>query len=109
MFMSVWYEKCIQQPLVSNSNIITMFLAPINGHTWIIDQYSMACFIAYCSASVVYGLQIVLHERLENCSCPYMYIYTVNQQKFTVKKSSRIAKTASIKRTKAFNRIHCNT
>ena len=35
--------------------------------------------------------------------------YTVNRQKFTVKKSSRIAKTANIKRTKVFNRIHCNT
>ena len=34
---------------------------------------------------------------------------TVNRQKFTVKKSSRIAKTANIKRTKVFNRIHCNT
>ena len=34
--------------------------------------------------------------------------YTVNQQKFTVKKSSQIAKTATIKRTKVFNRIHCN-
>ena len=46
-----------------------------------------------------------VHVHKYNIACQY----TVNRQKFTVKKSSRIAKTANIKRTKVFNRIHCNT
>ena len=55
-------------------------------------------FLAINSSYAVVGF-----EALKNIS------YTVNRQKFTVKKSSRIAKTANIKRTKVFNRIHCNT
>ena len=60
-------------------------------------------YICICIYMYMYIYVYVLYMYM------YIYVYTVNRQKFTVKKSSRIAKTANIKRTKVFNRIHCNT
>ena len=50
-------------------------------------------------------IRICMYLRMHVC----MYVHTINRQKFTVKKSLWIAKTANIKCTKVFNRIHCNT